>query len=65
MQRNILWVDDEVDLLKAHVISLKEGLPCHAGDERRGRYDLVKQRTFDAASDERCRAWTASACFSS
>jgi CheY-like chemotaxis protein len=49
MKRTILWVDDEIDLLKSHVIFLeKKGyavVPVSNGEDA---IDLVKQRTFDA-----------------
>lgn len=49
MQRNILWVDDEVDLLKAHVIFLeKKGYHITPVTNGADAIDLVKQRTFDA-----------------
>ncbi len=49
MKRTVLWVDDEIDLLKAHVIFLeKKGytvVPVSNGEDA---IDLVKQKTFDA-----------------
>lgn len=49
MKRTILWADDEIDLLKAHVIFLeKKGyavVPVSNGEDA---IDLVKQKTFDA-----------------
>jgi CheY-like chemotaxis protein len=49
MNRAVLWADDEIDLLKAHIIFLeKKGytvVPVTNGEDA---IDLVKQRTFDA-----------------
>jgi CheY-like chemotaxis protein len=49
MQRNILWADDEIDLLKAHIIFLeKKGYHIIPVTNGADAIDLVKQRTFDA-----------------
>lgn len=49
MQRNILWVDDEIDLLKAHVIFLeKKGYHVTPVTNGTDAIDLVKRTTFDA-----------------
>lgn len=49
MKRMILWADDEIDLLKSHIIFLeKKGyhvVPVTNGEDA---IDLVKQKTFDA-----------------
>jgi CheY-like chemotaxis protein len=49
MKRTVLWADDEIDLLKAHIIFLeKKGyhiVPVTNGEDA---IDLVKQKTFDA-----------------
>jgi CheY-like chemotaxis protein len=49
MKRTILWADDEIDLLKAHIIFLeKKGyavVPVTNGEDA---IDLVKRKTFDA-----------------
>ncbi len=49
MERNILWVDDEIDLLKAHVIYLeKKGYHIIPVTNGADAIDLVKRTTFDA-----------------
>lgn len=49
MQRNILWVDDEIDLLKAHVIFLeKKGYHVTPVTNGEDAIALVKEKTFDA-----------------
>jgi len=49
MDRRILWVDDEIDLLKSHIIFLeKKGyklIPVNNGEDA---ITLVKRETFDA-----------------
>ncbi len=48
MSVKILWVDDEIDLLKPHIIFLEEkGYlvdTCHSGDEA---LDLINKKTYD------------------
>jgi len=49
MKRKILWADDEIDLLKSHIIFLEnsgyELIPVTNGADA---IELVKQETFDA-----------------
>lgn len=45
---NILWADDEIDLLKPHILFLKEkGYEVHTANSGDGALDLVKQQNFD------------------
>lgn len=49
MRRKILWADDEIDLLKAHVIFLeKKGYDLTPVTNGQDAIDLVKEQTFDA-----------------
>ena len=49
MQRKILWVDDEIDLLKAHVIFLeKKGYDLTPVTNGQDAIELVKEQTYDA-----------------
>ncbi|MCE5249200.1 bifunctional response regulator/alkaline phosphatase family protein [bacterium] len=49
MKRKILWVDDEIDLLKAHIIFLeKKGYELVPVTNGQDAIALVKERTFDA-----------------
>lgn len=49
MRRKILWVDDEIDLLKSHVIFLeKNGYDLTPVTNGEDAIALVKQETFDA-----------------
>ncbi|NQX86816.1 MAG: bifunctional response regulator/alkaline phosphatase family protein [Flavobacteriaceae bacterium] len=45
---NILWVDDEIDLLKPHIIFLEKKnynvIPCQSGTEA---IDLIEEQNFD------------------
>ncbi|HDY89211.1 MAG TPA: response regulator, partial [bacterium] len=49
MKRKVLWVDDEIDLLKAHIIYLeKKGyalIPVTNGEDA---LTMIKSETFDA-----------------
>ncbi|MDP2981953.1 MAG: response regulator [Candidatus Latescibacter sp.] len=49
MQRNILWADDEIDILKGHIIFLeKKGYHITPVSNGEDAITLVKQQTFDA-----------------
>ena len=49
MRRKILWVDDEIDLLKSHIIFLeKKGYELTPVTNGEDAIELVKQETFDA-----------------
>ena len=44
----ILWVDDEIDLLKPHIIFLKEkGYEVATVNNGHDALDLIKTRAFD------------------
>ncbi len=49
MNRKILWVDDEIDLLKAHIIFLeKRGYELTAITNGEDAITMIKEKTFDA-----------------
>ncbi|MBN1291030.1 MAG: response regulator [Candidatus Latescibacteria bacterium] len=49
MKRKILWADDEIDLLKAHIIFLeKKGYELTPVTNGQDAITLVKEKTFDA-----------------
>ncbi len=49
MNRKILWADDEIELLKAHIIFLeKKGYDLTPVTNGQDAIELVKEQTFDA-----------------
>ena len=45
---HILWADDEIDLLKPHILFLKEkGYEVHTANSGDDALDMVKERPFD------------------
>lgn len=47
-ERNILWVDDEIDQLKAYIIFLEEhGFKVHAAANGDDAIEMVKDRAYD------------------
>ena len=48
MKTNILWVDDEIDLLKPHIIFLKEkGYGVDTSNNGQEAVDILKKKDFD------------------
>lgn len=46
--KNILWIDDEIDLLKMHILFLKEkGHHTETVNNGRDALDLLKEKSFD------------------
>ena len=49
MKRKILWIDDEIDLLKAHIIFLeKKGYELTPITNGEDAIAIIKEKTFDA-----------------
>ena len=45
---HILWADDEIELLKPHILFLKEkGYEVHTANSGDDALDMVKERAFD------------------
>ena len=48
MERHILWVDDEIELLKSHVMFLKDkGYDVETTTNGEDAISLVRERKFD------------------